>query len=80
MVNSVRPLTDGGTPSIAMLTRERQQDVQAVGTAVPMNVLGDCPQRASARYHTARVTMAAGDTWTEIAGVDVTDVVDDGDR
>lgn len=81
-VSSVRPLVDGGTPSVAVATRERQTDAKVYGAPVAMSAIGDCPQRASGRYHTARITMSGGATWQQIFGVDVEDdaVEDDGAR
>jgi hypothetical protein len=81
-VNSVRPLVDGGTPSVAIGTRERQVDAVTWGGAVAINAVGECPQRSSARYHRARITMPAGATWSNIYGIDVPEdaVADDGDR
>lgn len=81
-VNAVRPLVDGGTPSIAIGSRERQMDPVVWGAPVAVDAIGICPQRSSARYHRARIQMAAGDAWTNLAGIDLPDdaVSDDGDR
>lgn len=81
-VSTVRPLVDQGNPSVAVATRERQIDTKTFGAAVAINSVGESPQRASGRYHTARITLAAADPFQQIFGVDVPDdaVADDGDR
>lgn len=70
-VTGVRPLIDGGTPSVAVGVRDRQIDAVTFGPAVALNILGDCPQLAGGRYHTARLTTLAGDSWNHISGADV---------
>jgi hypothetical protein len=81
-VSSVRPLVDGGTPSVAIATRERTIDARTFAAPVAINAVGECPQRSSGRYFTARITMAGGDTWSQLYGIDLPSdaVSDDGDR
>lgn len=71
-VSSVRPLVDGGAPSVAVGTRARLVDDVAWKPAVPINAVGDCPQRATGRYLRARLTLPAGSGFAHIQGVDVT--------
>lgn len=68
-VRGARPLADGGEPSIAMGTRARTIDDVTYGTASAINANGDCPQDVEARLHRARLTMAAGGSWSHIQGV-----------
>lgn len=70
-VRSSRPMTDGGTPSVALGVRDRLQDSVTYGTATAMNAIGACPQRISGRYLRARLTLSAGETFTHIEGVEL---------
>lgn len=70
-LRSVRPIMDGGTPSITIYQRDRLNVAKAAGSAVAQNTSGRCPVRSHARYQTARATGAAGDTWTHFQGIDV---------
>jgi hypothetical protein len=81
-VNRVRPLVDAISATVSIGTRGRVMDAKVWGPPVPINELGECPIRSSARYHTARINVAAGDTWSQLFGVDVPDdaISDDGDR
>jgi hypothetical protein len=69
----VKPITDGGTPSIAPITRNRMQDGAVVGTAVAMNANGDCPLNAEGRFHRLRLTMPGNTSFTHISGVYIPD-------
>ncbi len=69
-VRLARPLVDGGSPSMALGTRNRPFDAVTFGSAVAANVIGSCPFNASARYHRGRITVPAGQSWTHIMGVD----------
>ena len=71
LVKNARPLVDGGTPAIAIGTRQRLQDAASFGSAVPANALGTCPQRASGRYVRAEVTLPAGASFSHIAGIEI---------
>lgn len=71
LVRQLRPTVDGGTPSVALGTRNRIQDSVSFGAAVPLNSRGFCRYTTSrARYHRARITLSAGDTWSHIQGID----------
>lgn len=63
MVSGVRPLIEGGSATIALMTRNLQSDSQTVGSAVSTNSrTGMANFRTSARYISARVTIAGGFT------------------
>lgn len=70
-IYNARPITDGGTPSVSIGVRNRQQDSVVFGTAVSMNAIGQSPQRARGRYMRARLTLPAGSVYKHISGVEV---------
>ncbi len=70
-LRSIRPHVDGGTPSVAIGYRDRLNDAVTFGSAVAVNTSGRCPVRSQARFQRARITMPAGDTWSNIQGIDV---------
>jgi hypothetical protein len=69
-IRSTRPLVDGGTPSIALGTRNMLMDPVAWGSAVAANSNGSCPLHTAARYIRGRITMPAGQSWTHMLGID----------
>lgn len=69
-IRSLRPVIDGGSPSIALRYRNRINDAVTTTSAVAQDSLGKCDFRLQARYLTARATMAAGQTWTHFQGID----------
>jgi hypothetical protein len=70
-VRNIRPMIDGTTSVTAyMLTRDNQADDPVLSGAVSMNSIGNCPFRSNARYHRARMVVAAAADWTHIMGVD----------
>jgi len=71
-VRLLRPLVDGGTPSVAVGVRDRQVDPYALGPAVAINNRGVCPQQLSGRYLRAEITVPAGQAWSHCQGVEVT--------
>jgi hypothetical protein len=68
-VSEARPLVDGNAASVAMKTRERLADSITTATAVAQNATGNCPQRSSGFYHSARITTAGAFDFIE--GVEV---------
>lgn len=74
LVTNSRPAVDGGSPSVAIATRNRLEDVPAYGTTVALNSIGDCPQRICGRYVRASVTLPAASSFTHIQGVDLSAV------
>jgi hypothetical protein len=79
VVVNTRPIVDGGTPSVAIGTRDRNVDPVGFGASVAMDSLGNAPQRMAGRYHRARLTLPAGSSFTHIGGLDV-DAVPAGTR
>lgn len=69
-VSSVRPLVDGGSPSITVRHRLRPMDALIDETPVAMNVLGDCPVDVDDRVMRFRMTLPAGSTFEHAMGVD----------
>ncbi|MCW5615895.1 MAG: hypothetical protein KIT32_12310 [Rhodocyclaceae bacterium] len=69
-VGGVRPLVDGGTITAAVGYRETPQASVTYSTATSAAADGVCPQRVSARYARARVSVAAAGTWTHAQGVE----------
>lgn len=70
-VRNVRPLTDGGAPSVAIYSRDRQIDAQAQGNPVAITSAGSCPQRVNARYVQAVITQPAGAAWNTVEGIEI---------
>jgi hypothetical protein len=70
-VRSIRPLVDGGEISARLGIRERPNSPVTWLDPVPQDTTGCCPQRAGARYHRARVTIAAGSDWAHAQGIDI---------
>lgn len=71
IVTGARPLVDGGTPSVAIGTRERLTDPVVWGRDVAINAVGVSPQRANGLYLRARINVPAGANWKHIQGVDI---------
>lgn len=78
-VGDVRPLVDGGTLAIRIGTRERANDPVQWGPEVAQNAVGSCPVRSSARFHRARIKVAAGASWSHAQGIDL-ETVGEGTR
>lgn len=74
-VSMVRPLVDGGTPSVSIVHRNRLSDTPTVVTPVAMNEDGNCPVAVDDRYMRAEITTTAGLSgnlqWSHIQGVDL---------
>lgn len=70
-VRNTRPLVDGGSPMVALGTRDNLTSAVSFSNPSAMNSLGWCPQRASGRYTRARVTMAAGSSFAHLIGVEL---------
>lgn len=70
-VKNARPLVDGGTPSVAVGTRNRLVDSVSFNSATAMNSLGACPQRANGRYVRGEITIPAGTNWTHCQGLEL---------
>lgn len=72
MLRALRPMVEGSsvTPSITIKYRNRLQDNHTTGSPVAANANGICPVRVNARYHRAKMTIPAADTWSFATGVD----------
>ena len=68
-VTDARPLVDGGTPSVALATRNRLIDGFSFNTPTAINSIGTCPQISNGRYVRGQTTLMAGDSWTHFQGV-----------
>jgi hypothetical protein len=78
-VGAIRPIVDGGSLSVRVGTRERTNDPVAWSMDVAQNAVGSCLIRSSARYHRARVKIAADGQWSHAQGIDV-EAVQEGTR
>jgi hypothetical protein len=79
VVTAARPIVDGGSPAVAIGTRERPMDPVLFGGDVAIDAQGSAPQRASGRHVRARVTLPAGGGFTHISGVEI-DTAPEGTR
>ena len=72
MLRALRPMVEGSsvTPSITIKYRNRVQDNHTTRSPVAANANGICPVRVNARYHRAKMTIPAADTWSFATGVD----------
>jgi hypothetical protein len=71
LVSGLRPLTDAVAPTCAVGWRNQFRDDPIYTTATAQEVTGICPQRISARYARAVVSIPAGAPWSYLSGVDV---------
>jgi len=78
-VRGIRPIVDGGTVTASTGYRNSLDATINYSTATSPSSDGVCPQRVAARYVRAKVSIAAGGTWTHAAGVDP-DIQPDGGR
>lgn len=69
ILNRVIPMTQGGSVTVQVGTRNRQTDDQSFGTAANLNTQGFCPVRAQGRFHTVRCNLSGN--WKFAQGVDV---------
>jgi hypothetical protein len=65
----IDPICDGGTPSVSLGYRDRPNDALTWTAYSAQNVIGTCPFRNEARYHRARMKVAAGGTYSHIQGL-----------
>lgn len=70
LVSSVRPVVEGGSPNVRVGTRNRTVDPVAWSAQSDMNPQGECPVRSAGRYHRARLSLGAGETWEHLQGLD----------
>ena len=70
-VRSVRPLVEGGSPTVALSLKQTLTQTLTWTADVAVNTMGECPQRGEGRYVTGLVKLAAGDVWDHFQGIDV---------
>lgn len=68
-VSGVRPIVDGGTPTVSIGTRNTPQGSVAYTTASSPGDDGICPQHISARYARAQIIIPSGSAWSHAVGV-----------
>lgn len=68
-ITEVWPYISGGTTSIYLGTRNLPTDSVTWSSASSVNTVGFAPFRSDARYHRARVVVAAGGSWSHAQGV-----------
>tara|TARA_R110000868_G_scaffold104343_1_gene287372 strand:+ start:2230 stop:3714 length:1485 start_codon:yes stop_codon:yes gene_type:complete len=69
-VDGIRPMVDGGTVTAAVGYRATPSASISYTSATSAGDDGVCPQRISARYARARVSIAAGGSWTHAQGIE----------
>lgn len=69
LITEAIPLVDGGTTTIALGTRNRQQDDVVWGANTSINTVGFAPMRSEGRYVRARIIING--IWQEAQGIDV---------
>jgi hypothetical protein len=68
-ITSVRPLVDGGSPTVQIGTRTRLIDSPSFTTASAVNSNGECPVRADGRYMRARIQTSG--SFTHLQGIEI---------
>lgn len=69
-----RPMVDGtAAPSVAIGTRNRQQDSVTYGAASAADANGFCFHRSEGRYLRGRISLPAGSSFTHLLGLDIPD-------
>jgi hypothetical protein len=69
-VDGIRPMVDGGTVTAAVGYRSTPSASISYTSATSAGDDGVCPQRIAARYTRAKVSIAAGGSWTHAMGVE----------
>lgn len=69
-VQGVRPVIDGGTPTISIGARETPGGTVTYSTATSAGADGIAPQRVSTRYARARVVVPAASSWDHAIGIE----------
>ena len=70
----MREAFDGGNPQIQIGARETQQSGVTYGPLVSLTAAGLAPVYSSGRYFRAKATMAGGEVWQNMQGIDDLDV------
>ena len=69
VLHRVIPVTEGGTVTVQVGTRNRQTDSVTLGTAASLNADGFCPTRSQGRFHRVRCNLTGN--WNFAQGVDI---------
>ena len=70
LVTEVMPLVDGGTLTMALGVRDIVTAAASFTASVAVDAAGRCAFLSNARYHRARVSVAAAGTWNHAQGID----------
>lgn len=72
-ITNTRPIADGALPpTISVGQREQIRQPVVYSVAVPVNIIGDCPQRTTGRYQRFQMVMPSGANFNHLQGIDVT--------
>jgi hypothetical protein len=78
VVTLARPVVDNGSGSVSVASRDLLSGSVTYGTAVAADTEGRCGLRSAGRYHRIK-TVASGDNWSTLVGVNV-DIQGQGSR
>lgn len=78
-VQGAQLLTDASNATATFGRKARPQGSVTYGSAISQTDQGFCPARSSGRFHRVRMSIAASESWTHAAGVDV-EAVPEGKR
>ena len=70
-ITNTLPFIDGSAATVTLGAKERAADSFSYGSAAAMRSSGFCPSIKSGRYLTAKVDIAAGETWSECSGIEL---------
>jgi len=74
-LKSLRPIAEGGTPSVRLGYRDNLQTAVQFTGAVSVDATGKADVQADSRYFRARLEFSEGDTWSNVQGIDDLDVI-----
>lgn len=80
VVTRVTPVSDAANITVAIGTRKSLSDTVAWGTAQSKNASGWCQARSRGKCKSARLSIAAGESWTFVRGIDFPNAVPGGRR
>ena len=72
-VTGIKPLIDGGKPTVGMAWRQNQTDAQITNAPTAQDAAGVCPQRLDAYFTQATMATDGQTNWTQVLGFDVPD-------
>lgn len=71
-ITSTRPIADGAlSPTISVGQREQISQPVVYTVGVPVNIIGDCPQRTTGRYQRFQMIMPPAANFNHLQGIDV---------